>query len=118
MPHSKELVHNPDLEAVGPHGHLCLFYESEGRVTGFKAEEVMGKPLLDLIEVAWEERTGVALAHPAHSAVALAPPCGELVQENHWATLDMVARIPALKRCTQPACGGWSPEMADLKQCG
>jgi len=34
------------------------------RVTGFKAEEVMGKPLLELIEVAPEERQAVVLAHP------------------------------------------------------
>ena len=35
------------------------------RVTGFKAEEVMGKPLLELIEVEGEGTTEVALAHPA-----------------------------------------------------
>ena len=35
------------------------------RVTGFKAEEVMGKPLLELFEVEGEERKEVVLAHPA-----------------------------------------------------
>src|SRR6185369_7192103 len=34
------------------------------RLTGYKAEEVMGKPLLDLIEVEEGERQEIVLAHP------------------------------------------------------
>ena len=53
------------LMAFDPGNRLAACNHEFERITGFKAEEVMGRPLLELIEVAAEQRTEVVLAHPA-----------------------------------------------------
>jgi len=53
------------LMALDAGNRLAACNHEFERVTGFKAEEVMGKPLLELIVVAPGERQDVVLAHPS-----------------------------------------------------
>jgi PAS domain S-box-containing protein len=197
------------LMALDAGNRLAACNHEFERVTGFKAEEVMGKPLLELIVVTAGERQDVVLAHPSVGgdyrgmqwkirgkdgslrsiswsnfsryvpiqgwpnwvigldvtpalqaerdlralsdqlsartdelealgnavsrdlsrplakicrhcsvlqdlyAIDLSPPCRELVREIHQATLDMVARITLLQRCSPLAAGELLPEQVE-----